>query len=365
MYTLQRETCAVCTKCHKKGLTTRRHEIVSLNETSKMDVLPFHNKEGECPKHQDRPIELFCQDHEESCCTMCVSTTHRKCESVEPIGETATKLREYFEGKEFDLLLEHVEILEDKLMKTKTEQEMCVRRLEITSDRISEETERVFEEAFHHLQYLKNQFLTNMSEGVKKSKENYEKNINSLLDGIHCARFIKNKMRESTGNKNAIELAVVYYSGKKCFERLKNYDFKQLHTTMEEEKPDILKEIMNLTSVSDVNFLEETNSVNTDIKKNQLRLITEIFMEGKFIRDGTILSSGEFILSTRYTNRHSRSNEECFVYNKCGELTKRIGSLSRPFGIIEIESNKEIIVSCSDSKCLKLFDNYNLTSKKV
>lgn len=160
-----------------------------------MDVLPFHNKEGECPMHQDRPIELFFQDHEESCCTMCVSTTHRKCESVEPIGETATKLREYFEGKEFDLLLEHVEILEDKLMKTKTEQEMCVRRLENTSDRISEETERVSEEAFHHLQYLKNQFLTNVSKGVKKSKENYEKNINSLLDGIHCARFIKNKMR--------------------------------------------------------------------------------------------------------------------------------------------------------------------------
>lgn len=132
-----------------------------------------------------------------------------------------------------------------------------------------------------------------------------------------------------------------------------------MHTTIEEEKPDILKEIMNLTSVSDVKFFEETNNVNTEIKKNQLRLITEIFMEGKFIRNGTILSSGEFILSTRY-----RRNEECFMYNKCGELTKKIESLSRPFDIIEIESNKEIIVSCSDSKYLKLFDNYYLTSKK-
>lgn len=116
---------------------------------------------------------------------MCVSTKHRKCETVEPIEKTATKLKQYFEGKEFDLLLEHVEILEDRLMRTKAEQEMCVRQMENTSDRISEETERVFEEAIRHLQSLKNQFLTNMSKGVKKSKESYEKNINSLLRSVH------------------------------------------------------------------------------------------------------------------------------------------------------------------------------------
>lgn len=107
-----------------------------------------------------------------------------------------------------------------------------------------------------------------MTIGVKKSKERYEKNINLLLDGIHCARFIANKMEDSTGKENAAELAVVYFSGKKCFDRLKNYDFQQLQTTMEQEKPKILKEIMALTSVTDVKFLEKTNSIHTDLKKN-------------------------------------------------------------------------------------------------
>lgn len=354
--------CAVCTKCHKKGLTTRKHEIVSLSETSRMDVLPFHSKEEVCTKHQERPIELFCQDHEEPCCTMCVSTTHRTCETVEPIEETTTKLKQYFEGKEFDLLLERVEILEDKLMRTKTEQEMCVRQMENTSDRISEETERSFKEVIHHLQSLKNQFLTNMSKGVKKSKESYEKNINSLLDGIHCARFIKNKLEKSTGSKSAVELAVVYYSGKKCFDRLKKYDFQQLQTMMEEKKPDILKDIMDLTGVTDVKFLDKTNSVNTDLKKLQLCLITELSMKQKFIWDGTILSSGEFILTTRGTNRYGKDADECFILNNCGKITKRIKSISKPFGITEIEN--DTIVVCSGSKCLHFFENKSLNLKK-
>lgn len=304
--------CANCIKYHKRGLTTRKHEIISLSEASRMDVLPFHNKEEVCTKHQDRPIDLFCQDHEEPCCTMCVSTTHRKCETVEPIEETATKLNKYFEGKEFDLFLEHVKIFEKKLESSKNEQESYIRQMENTSDRISEETERAFEEAIHHLQFLKNQFLTNMSKGVKECKEKYEKNINSLLDGIYYARFTGKIIAKSKAIVNAAELAVAYYKGKKCFDELTKYDFQQLHITLKVEKPKMLKEIMNLTNVTPVQFLEKTNNIKSDIKKIYLRLISEVNLDGKYVRDGTILSSGEFILSIRNTRdnrRQSRSSD--------------------------------------------------------
>lgn len=130
-----------------------------------------------------------------------------------------------------------------------------------------------------------------MSKGVKKSKESYEKNINSLLDGIHCARFIKNKLEKSTGSKSAVELAVVYYSGKKCFDRLKKYDFQQLQTMMEEKKPDILKDIMDLTGVTDVKFLDKTNSVNTDLKK-----ITIVFDNRTFHETNIYLGRNDSII---------------------------------------------------------------------
>lgn len=114
---------------------------------------------------------------------------------------------------------------------------------------------------------------------------------------------------------------------------------------------------MKLTNVTPAQFLEKTNNVKTDIKKIHLCLISEINLDGKYACDGTILSSGEFILSTRNTRDHSKDSDECYIYNKVGELTKRITSLSRPFGVIE--TYKEIIIACSGSKNLKFFNKDN------
>lgn len=131
---------------------------------------------------------------------------------------------------------------------------------------------------------------------------------------------------------------------------------------MEKEKPEILKEINDLTSIIDVKFSEKTDSINNDMKRIYLCLITEICMEDKIVRNGTILSSGEFILSTRDTNRNRKSSDKRFIFNKCGELTKEIIHLSRPFGITEFDN--DTIVACSDSKCLHFFENKNLKFKK-
>lgn len=198
-----------------------------------------------------------------------------------------------------------------------------------------------------------------MTKGVKEGKGKYEKNINSLLDGIHCAWFIAQRMAESKAMENDAELAVAYNKGKKCFERLKKYNFQQLQITMEEQKPEILEEIIDLTSVIPVQFLEKTKNIETDIRLIQPCLISEIYLDGKYVRDGSILSSGEFIFSTR----SRKGNDECFIYNKYGELTKTISTLSRPFGIIE--NMGEIILTCSDSKYMKVFNSYNLNCNKT
>lgn len=106
------------------------------------------------------------------------------------------------------MLLEHVEIFENKLLSSKFQQEIYVRQIEITSDKISDDTVRDFDEAINHLQFLKSQLPTNMTMAVKESREKYKKNINMLWDGINCARFIANRMKKCKGKENAGELTV-------------------------------------------------------------------------------------------------------------------------------------------------------------
>lgn len=117
------------------------------------------------------------------------------------------------------------------------------------ADKISEETERAFDEALKHLQFLKNQFLTNMTINVKKKGgATFVKNINTLRDGIQCARYCEKSIEESIGLENDTKLAVTYHEAKKCFNRLKRYNFSLMHVNIKEKTHDILEKIMKLPS---------------------------------------------------------------------------------------------------------------------
>lgn len=64
-------------------------------------------------------VTLFCQDHEEPCCQMCASTSHRKWQRLESIEQAATSTRKNFEEESFILLLEDLEIFQHKLLDVK------------------------------------------------------------------------------------------------------------------------------------------------------------------------------------------------------------------------------------------------------
>ncbi|XP_056004089.1 tripartite motif-containing protein 45-like [Ostrea edulis] len=127
--------CKLCTKYHKRSLTTLDHKTVPVNKMKGMNITPRIGRENMCSTHQDRKLELFCNDHEEPCCAMCVSTEHRKCESVDAIKKTAETLREIL-SHNFDSLSEDIHILENKLVDAKKEQERFVTEWMIKQTRL-------------------------------------------------------------------------------------------------------------------------------------------------------------------------------------------------------------------------------------
>ncbi|XP_056003395.1 E3 ubiquitin-protein ligase TRIM63-like [Ostrea edulis] len=137
-----------------------------------MNITPRIGRENMCSTHQDRKLELFCNDHEEPCCAMCVSTVHRTCESVDAIQKTAETLIEIL-SHNFDSLSEDIHILENKLVDAKKEQERFVTEMDAKADQITENTTREIRVAINHLQYLKNEYLTKMPTAGKRNKEKY------------------------------------------------------------------------------------------------------------------------------------------------------------------------------------------------
>lgn len=44
--------------------------------------------------HKGKNIEVFCQDHDQLCCSICIATKHRTCKTVESIDDVAMEIDE-------------------------------------------------------------------------------------------------------------------------------------------------------------------------------------------------------------------------------------------------------------------------------
>ncbi|KAH3768200.1 hypothetical protein DPMN_169412 [Dreissena polymorpha] len=79
--------CAKCINLH--GQLFGKHVTYGRGDTSKWPVL----KEVEdflqkCDLHEDKRLEMFCNDHSQLCCTNCAFLNHRQCTNVTLISES-------------------------------------------------------------------------------------------------------------------------------------------------------------------------------------------------------------------------------------------------------------------------------------
>ena len=76
--------CENCVKCHKTYRFTMEHTVCNIEErekTGKLKVDLF------CKQHVSRRLEVYCFDHEEPCCLMCATVSHRKCDKVSSLED--------------------------------------------------------------------------------------------------------------------------------------------------------------------------------------------------------------------------------------------------------------------------------------
>ena len=94
--------CEKCVHDHRKFVVTRDHKI-----TIKPTVVASPRQKSKltekCTNHEGKVIELFCSDHDELCCSVCVAVAHRGCKDVTYIPEAAVGIEsslELLEAKE-------------------------------------------------------------------------------------------------------------------------------------------------------------------------------------------------------------------------------------------------------------------------
>lgn len=85
--------CEECAKCHQSMKATKNHEITPL-ETVRSNPKPAVKEEVVCYDHNKKEVDMYCEDHQQPGCPMCIATNHRKCDKIAQINDIVAKKQE-------------------------------------------------------------------------------------------------------------------------------------------------------------------------------------------------------------------------------------------------------------------------------
>lgn len=87
--------CEKCSQMHKKFKALQSHQILPIINHGGELVKDVEKSQktliGLCEKHEERYIELVCDDHQEVCCALCIVNEHKYCEQFSTFSEAAEK----------------------------------------------------------------------------------------------------------------------------------------------------------------------------------------------------------------------------------------------------------------------------------
>ena len=81
--------CDDCKSYHSCVPLLKSHIIVSLSDVG--NLYKGIEIDEPCPSHMGKFLEVFCQDHDQLCCSICFATKHKACRKVEAIEDVAAE----------------------------------------------------------------------------------------------------------------------------------------------------------------------------------------------------------------------------------------------------------------------------------
>lgn len=80
------QLCENCVNFHQYSRLTMEHKVCNIAEQNQKISLSV---DLFCKQHTSRRLEVYCFDHEEPCCLMCATVSHRKCQKVNSLEDCA------------------------------------------------------------------------------------------------------------------------------------------------------------------------------------------------------------------------------------------------------------------------------------
>ncbi|XP_052778417.1 uncharacterized protein LOC128215844 [Mya arenaria] len=202
--------CKKCIEFHSKLFRT--HEVLGKQDVSKWVGYVGLSPLEACDKHGDKKLELLCEDHDELCCHMCVSLTHRMCKTMTLISDVANG---YHRTEEFEKVQSDVRQMRKELKNMQDNKERNVKSLEKDGNRMLTEIKTMRKNFNDMFDNLEKQTIQEMDSALKEHDDalKEDKSIcNNHNDKLET--YLKNMLSDKDRN-------TTYIAYKKCKNEMK------------------------------------------------------------------------------------------------------------------------------------------------
>ncbi|XP_062585210.1 E3 ubiquitin-protein ligase TRIM45-like [Saccostrea cucullata] len=355
--------CVICTKCHRQNRASSTHKIILINERN--IVVPLTTallKNENCEDHPDRKVELYCNDHSKSCCTLCASTQHRKCDSIVDIRKAVETIRK---SDNIQSLQEGLSKYEVELLRVKKTQEDNIIEIDNISDLITEETKKLKREVIEQLDKLESEHQNELSRVTKESREILNKNIDSLSDRIqftsHCLKSLR-EVKVETGPSFIKE----YQKIKRHFEMMKKQNLSKTELTIKIATcaAKELEQLKIAVSHLKPQVSKSTSHPVTDLNltKAQFSLLYAFDEPDLNICSGTFLPDGNFVVASHNTCTKKNDLIKYSMKNNTSKPLKTFYSNSCLFDVRCVKN--ELYVTDHTNKCVIVISNDTFTKMR-
>lgn len=336
--------CDQCIKYHRRSMASLDHTIMSTIEMKSVQVAPKEST-NRCPKHRLEKIQMYCHDHEQPCCGLCGCTEHRKCERVDTLENAVQFLKE---NRQIDSLFNEVSTLKRKLMKAKTKAEINLSDIENTVDENVAKTEEEVLSIVQYVENLKKKFVDEIFSTLKKGREELQKEVANLEDGIFYTDYLETVLKRATTDNT--DTLMQYIIVKEQLKKAKLQTFRQLHVNISvEKKPDWLnlKKLRGIASVQ--HSVSSSRCFYFDIRTLKLNKPNKHSITGGYLFSCLCLSEGKLLIV------NCQEFGLCLVYDKEMKSVTWLEHLNRPYSACQCQ--EEIFVTNSESKTIDVFSS--------
>ncbi|XP_053373516.1 E3 ubiquitin-protein ligase Midline-1-like [Mercenaria mercenaria] len=294
--------CSICVKFHEDIPALSGHKILDKGQfqhgTSK--ELPMVPTER-CDKHNHKPVDMYCQNHDDVGCSTCMAVEHRLCKDIFYIPE-------YIQNTNIPApkdVLKALEATEDKVTRH-------LRKFQREKERISNNRTEIFEKIEKIAEEIKQRVDKLKQDTMKKSADMFEPMENMTDQNISVLQSMKSSISSAKEkvSSSGINISQVFVSTKKgqneaskVRERADECNASYQTVDIEFEKDQILSKLLNeMTTLGKV--------TQRDVRKIQPTPDSE-----KLQKDSKTLF--QIKNKNKYNVKVSSDRGPCYIFSAC------------------------------------------------